>query len=663
MSKHVSRTLSLVICMLTILVLFDLLHYVFAKITYVEAQQTSSTAYVMWSPDGSKIAKGYENSVQIIDATNLTVLNTIDNLKLQVLATVWSPDSNRLAIYDFPNIVVWEYPWDANLSSTVAEFTNLTGVVSSIAFSPDSSKLAIALGETVQLGEINTSTITHRFLGAWSLVMGVLWNNDGRLAITTSDNITAVLNSTTGEVVNYFYTSYWTLTANTVIVFSSDGEKMAIADESGGIHIWGNTRTTEFLTETSELILNHGAGVNDLSWSSYGQLLASAGRDGNIKIWDIPNGNQVEIINVSANTEVSSVAWSPDGTLLAYGSANGDLVLIPNPLIVPSPTPSPSDTPVPPTDTPVPTALITNISVANGKTYVQDTMALGETLYIDRTYTFTSIPDEFLGQEFIRTANDDKALTTSNFLTFTLTQDAAVYVLFDSRFTAPSWLSSWTDTKITVVATEFNNTQLARRLYLKYFPAGSVTLDANNLPSNSVMYNVMAVPDTAAEQMLYRINAGGAQVSTNNKTFALDSYVTGGKGNTLASGDIANTTDDVLYYTEHSADVPNSSLQFTYDFPVANGTYNVRLHFAELWWTGVNASRPAGTGRRVFDVQIEGTTMLDDYDITASAGAALTADVKTFTNLTVSDGSLTIYFPPASVDYPSISAIEVFTTP
>jgi hypothetical protein len=41
----------------------------------------------------------------------------------------------------------------------------------------------------------------------------------------------------------------------------------------------------------------------------------------------------------------------------------------------------------------------------------------------------------------------------------------------------------------------------------------------------------------------------------------------------------------------------------------------------------------------------------------------MTADVRTFSGIAVSDGALTITFPPATVDHPTINAIEVFTVP
>jgi len=59
----------------------------------------------------------------------------------------------------------------------------------------------------------------------------------------------------------------------------------------------------------------------------------------------------------------------------------------------------------------------------------------------------------------------------------------------------------------------------------------------------------------------------------------------------------------------------------------------------------------------VFNVQLEGTTVLTNYDITADVGY-LAAVTKTFT-VTVTDGTLNITFPAASVNRPTLAALEV----
>ncbi|TLU98678.1 Kelch repeat-containing protein [Dyadobacter sediminis] len=151
---------------------------------------------------------------------------------------------------------------------------------------------------------------------------------------------------------------------------------------------------------------------------------------------------------------------------------------------------------------------------------------------------------------------------------------------------------------------------------------------------------------------LYKINSGGPALTLENKTWAADQYFKGGKIFTNTKiGDIAGTNSDALYKTERSSATP-----FGYAFPVANGTYQVNLHFVEIYW-GATGGGPAGAGKRVFGVNLEGgPAELPNFDIYAEAGA-MNLLVKTF-EVTVNDGMLNIDFS-VNIDQPKISAIEI----
>jgi beta-galactosidase len=74
---------------------------------------------------------------------------------------------------------------------------------------------------------------------------------------------------------------------------------------------------------------------------------------------------------------------------------------------------------------------------------------------------------------------------------------------------------------------------------------------------------------------------------------------------------------------------------FTYDIPVANGSYRVTMGFLEPTATAV--------GARVFNVNAEGATVLPNVDIFQSTGAIRTATARSFT-VNVVDGRLTLNF-------------------
>ncbi|WP_276391542.1 malectin domain-containing carbohydrate-binding protein, partial [Eudoraea chungangensis] len=163
----------------------------------------------------------------------------------------------------------------------------------------------------------------------------------------------------------------------------------------------------------------------------------------------------------------------------------------------------------------------------------------------------------------------------------------------------------------------------------------------------------ITVEEPAGGDFALRINAGGPQLTYQGNVFEADANFVGGKVYTNTDADVP-----VLYQTERSASPP----AFGYEIPLDNGTYQVTLHFAEIYW-GANGGGPDGENNRVFDVQIEGNTVLNDYDIIKDVGTE-TVVTKTF-EVVVSDGELTMAFDAQGgdgIDQPKLSALEIIST-
>jgi len=64
----------------------------------------------------------------------------------------------------------------------------------------------------------------------------------------------------------------------------------------------------------------HSGSVNSVAYSPDGKLLASGGSDGVIKLWHVPTGSELRALSGHADA-VRSVAFSPDGKVIASGSA------------------------------------------------------------------------------------------------------------------------------------------------------------------------------------------------------------------------------------------------------------------------------------------------------------------------------------------------------
>jgi hypothetical protein len=65
-------------------------------------------------------------------------------------------------------------------------------------------------------------------------------------------------------------------------------------------------------------------------------------------------------------------------------------------------------------------------------------------------------------------------------------------------------------------------------------------------------------------------------------------------------------------------------------------SYTVRLHFAEIYWNSA--------GQRLFNVAINGATVLSDFDIYAAAGGKDKAVVEQFTAMADAQGRITIAY-------------------
>jgi hypothetical protein len=100
---------------------------------------------------------------------------------------------------------------------------------------------------------------------------------------------------------------------------------------------------------------------------------------------------------------------------------------------------------------------------------------------------------------------------------------------------------------------------------------------------------------------------------------------------------------------------------FSYAIPVPPGSYTVRLHFAETFFSPLiqAAGLCHGVGCRVFDVTCNGVALLQDFDIVQAAPGAFRPVVRTFHGLRPNgQGKLLLSFSP-KVNYAEVRAIEV----
>jgi hypothetical protein len=156
----------------------------------------------------------------------------------------------------------------------------------------------------------------------------------------------------------------------------------------------------------------------------------------------------------------------------------------------------------------------------------------------------------------------------------------------------------------------------------------TVTATAGNVSASAQVTILAGTPSAPAFSPVY-VNAGGpAYIDSQGITWSADTGYVGGAMQSVV-GNILGTPTPALYQSYHSGP------WFSYQFAAPNGNYTVTLKFAEVGKTG--------PGQRVFDVAINGATVLSGFDIFAQAGGAFTAVDRTFT-ATAPNGLIEIDF-------------------
>jgi len=184
--------------------------------------------------------------------------------------------------------------------------------------------------------------------------------------------------------------------------------------------------------------------------------------------------------------------------------------------------------------------------------------------------------------------------------------------------------------------------------------AGNYTLtaratDNSGAISTSAPVNITV---TAFTTPVYQVNTGAGAISP----FTADAYFTG--GNTYTNANTINTNGVVapaprgVYQSYRWVWGAGNTFTYTFTNLVANAPHKVRMHFADIYNTAA--------GQRKFHIDINGSRVLTDFDIIATAGAANKALVQEFTVNADATGKITLLFTATSFDSACLNGVQIF---
>ena len=188
----------------------------------------------------------------------------------------------------------------------------------SVAFSPDGQRLAVASHIGVWLYDVATSRELALFK-TMGQAQSVAFSTDGTMLAANTGSV-QLWNVSTQEPIRPLTDGTGFGHISYVVAFSPDGATFAS-------HRWDTIFLWDVATgENIATLEGHTDDVNTLAFSPDGTMLASASGDNTVKLWNAATGENIATLE-GHTREVNSVAFSPNGATLASASDDGSIKL------------------------------------------------------------------------------------------------------------------------------------------------------------------------------------------------------------------------------------------------------------------------------------------------------------------------------------------------
>ncbi len=185
--------------------------------------------------------------------------------------------------------------------------------VAALAYAPDGKTLAAAGNLEVVLLDVATGDVGNKLPGQTGRVTALAYRPDGSALAVASGAAGASgeisIHDSSGKSPTFKLTPHKDLIY--ALAWSPDGKILASAGYDRVIQLWDAAAGKQLRS-----LKDHSDAIYGLAFSADGKLLASAAADRAVKVWDIATGKRLYTLG-EATDWLYAVAWSPDGKHLA----------------------------------------------------------------------------------------------------------------------------------------------------------------------------------------------------------------------------------------------------------------------------------------------------------------------------------------------------------
>ena len=288
--------------------------------------------HVAWSPDGATVAVAGRAPTELtvfiqggiathdVASSARVWQHTFDEMFSYAYGVAWHPTGERLATADkFRRVTIF----DTSSGTREAVRQGDANHPGAIAWSPDGDLLVAGTRE--DNGVAIWTAAGRKVADLWAnegldanrnfRVHDVAWSPDGNWIVSAHSGYgpgskVSVWDATAYAVAYTVSTSFVA-----AVDWSPDSTRFATGGEDT-VMIWNaaDGSVEQTITGHTAPVSTCRRGVERVAWSPTGALIASAGADETVRVWNSSSGEEVLVID---DTDGRAIAWSPDGSVIA----------------------------------------------------------------------------------------------------------------------------------------------------------------------------------------------------------------------------------------------------------------------------------------------------------------------------------------------------------
>ncbi|MFM2064368.1 MAG: hypothetical protein RLZZ507_4039 [Cyanobacteriota bacterium] len=290
------------------------------EITTLQTATGKSIDCVAFSADGKYLAVGGQDGKVKIWREN-QLITTLENAPAWVDKLAWNHTNNLLAFSLGRYVQVWDADREAIVVTLPFENSSILG----IDWRKDGKYLAIGGYQGVKIWNSQDWDDEPYILGMTTVSVAMAWSPDSKyLASGNMDRSVTVLEWENPDpwVMRGFPGKIRQLAWSQVT--TATGAPLLASSSVEGVVVWEKS-ADESLGWEARILTNHVDIINAIAYAPESLILASAGADGWLCLWN--QNYEVSQILTGVGGGFSTLAWHPQGKFLAAGGEQGELLI------------------------------------------------------------------------------------------------------------------------------------------------------------------------------------------------------------------------------------------------------------------------------------------------------------------------------------------------